>query len=173
MRDSSVWLQLAFGHRNGAVSFCFQQCNLKAESACFFWMAPFCPNSPLGFYPLQLSSAAGTGDSWMEGALSSIGQQYPGKACGMPVFSEEAAHLLLAAADYLMVPSRFEPCGLVAQYALRYGAVPIVTATGGLRDIVSPEVCPAPSPLVAIFKLDLFCMPCLVQGLVLPAVAAC
>lgn len=87
----------------------------------------------------------------MEGVLGSIGKHYPGQACGMPTFSEESAHLLLAAADYLLVPSRFEPCGLVALYALRYGAVPIVSATGGLRDIVTPEARPAaalpPSPL--------------------------
>lgn len=84
----------------------------------------------------------------MEGVLGSIGQHYPGQACGMPVFSGEAAHLLLAAADYLLVPSRFEPCGLVALYALRYGAVPVSAATGGLRDIVTPEACPAtPLPL--------------------------
>ena len=52
---------------------------------------------------------------------------------------ESIAHQLLAAADYVLVPSRFEPCGLVAQAALRYGAVPIVTAVGGLRDLVTPE----------------------------------
>ena len=58
---------------------------------------------------------------------------------------ESFAHQLLAAADYVLVPSRFEPCGLVAQAALRYGAVPIVTAVGGLRDLVTPEV---PSPAI-------------------------
>ena len=98
----------------------------------------------MSFWQLQFSSAAATGDSWMEVVFGSIGQQYPGKACGMPLFNEEAAHLLLAAADYLLVPSRFEPCGLVALYALRYGAVPVVTTTGGLRDIVNPQVCLAP-----------------------------
>ena len=54
-------------------------------------------------------------------------------------FQESLAHQLLAAADFVLVPSRFEPCGLVAQAALRYGAVPIVTAVGGLRDLVAPE----------------------------------
>ena len=86
---------------------------------------------------MHFSSAAAKGDSWMEGASASIGKQYPGKACGMPMFNEEAAHLLLAAADYLLVPSRLEPCGLVALYALRYGAVPVVTAAGGLKDIAT------------------------------------
>ena len=95
----------------------------KADEACFF----------------TVSGAAG--DSWMEGVLSMMHTHYPGQACGLPFFSEEAAHLLLAAADYLLVPSRFEPCGLVALYGLRYGAVPIATGTGGLKDIVTTEVC--------------------------------
>jgi glycogen synthase len=46
----------------------------------------------------------------------------------------------MAGADFLLVPSRFEPCGLVALAALRYGAVPLATATGGLADIVTPAV---------------------------------
>ena len=47
----------------------------------------------------------------------------------------------MAASDYVLVPSRFEPCGLVAQAGARYGAVPIVAAVGGLKDLVTPEVC--------------------------------
>ena len=62
---------------------------------------------------------------------------------GIPRFDEGLAHLLMAAADYVVVPSRFEPCGLVAQSAARYGALPIVTAVGGLADFVTPEVGPA------------------------------
>ena len=71
----------------------------------------------------------------MEGVLSDVGSYYPGQACGAALFSEEAAHLL---------PSRWEPCGLVALHGLRYGAVSIVTATGGL-DVVTPEACSAAS----------------------------
>ena len=59
----------------------------------------------------------------------------------------------MAAADYVIIPSRFEPCGLVAQSAARYGAVPIVTAVGGLKDFVTNEVMrfwanssPSPTP---------------------------
>lgn len=48
----------------------------------------------------------------------------------------------MAAADFVIVPSRFEPCGLVAQAGVRYGAVPIVCAVGGLKDLVTPEVRP-------------------------------
>lgn len=59
---------------------------------------------------------------------------------GIAKFDERTAHLLMAAADYVIIPSRFEPCGLVAQSAARYGALPIVTAVGGLKDFVTDEV---------------------------------
>jgi len=59
---------------------------------------------------------------------------------GIAKFDERTAHLVMAAADYVIIPSRFEPCGLVAQSAARYGAVPIVTAVGGLKDFVTDEV---------------------------------
>ena len=61
-------------------------------------------------------------------------------AAGIAKFDERTAHLLMAAADYVIIPSRFEPCGLVAQSAARYGAIPIVTAVGGLKDFVTDEV---------------------------------
>ena len=54
--------------------------------------------------------------------------------------------MLMGACDFMLVPSRFEPCGLVAQAAVRYGAVPIATAVGGLRDLVTPEVRRAATP---------------------------
>eukprot|EP00879_Flechtneria_rotunda_P014013 GHRR01014640.1.p1 GENE.GHRR01014640.1~~GHRR01014640.1.p1 ORF type:complete len:1011 (+),score=575.96 GHRR01014640.1:264-3035(+) len=90
-------------------------------------------------YPAQLV-LLGAGDKWMEAVLSQLAGRYPGWAIGMPGFNEPLAHLLLAAADYLLVPSRYEPCGLVALAGLKYGAVPIATATGGLADIVSAEM---------------------------------
>lgn len=76
----------------------------------------------------------------MESALVGLSQSFRGQAAGITTFSEELAHLIMAGADYLLVPSRFEPCGLVAQCAARYGAVPIVAAVGGLKDLVTPEV---------------------------------
>jgi len=51
-------------------------------------------------------------------------------------FDEEFAHLVQAAADIMLVPSRYEPCGLTQLYALRYGTIPVVRATGGLVDTV-------------------------------------
>lgn len=53
-------------------------------------------------------------------------------------YNEALAHKIIAAADYLLMPSRYEPCGLTQMYALRYGTIPIVRAVGGLRDTVRP-----------------------------------
>ncbi|EIE18024.1 soluble starch synthase [Coccomyxa subellipsoidea C-169] len=55
----------------------------------------------------------------------------------MVMYSEELAHLMYAAADMVLVPSLFEPCGLTQLVAMRYGAVPIVRSTGGLADTVT------------------------------------
>ena len=79
----------------------------------------------------------GTGDAHLENELRYLSRTLPGRAAGSVGFDERFAHRMLAAADILVVPSRFEPCGLVALSALRYGAVPVVASTGGLRDIVS------------------------------------
>ena len=52
------------------------------------------------------------------------------------MYSEPLAHMLYAAADFVIVPSLFEPCGLTQMIAMRYGALPIVRRTGGLADTV-------------------------------------
>ena len=52
------------------------------------------------------------------------------------MYSEELAHMIYAAADYVIVPSMYEPCGLTQLIAMRYGALPIVRRTGGLADTV-------------------------------------
>ena len=69
-------------------------------------------------------------------------------SAGIAKFDERTAHLLMMAADYMIIPSRFEPCGLVAQSAARYGTIPIVTAVGGLKDFVTDEVRPQYSTLL-------------------------
>ena len=73
-------------------------------------------------------------------ALKSGPTEYGFGSAGIAKFDERTAHLLMAAADYVIIPSRFEPCGLVAQSAARYGAIPIVTAVGGLKDFVTDKV---------------------------------
>ena len=72
----------------------------------------------------------------------------PVMSAGIAKFDERTAHLLMMAADYMIIPSRFEPCGLVAQSAARYGTIPIVTAVGGLKDFVTDEVGPQHSTLL-------------------------
>jgi len=78
----------------------------------------------------------GTGKGWLETALRDLDKSYPARAVGLPKFDVRLSHLLLAASDYCVIPSRFEPCGLVAQCAMRYGSIPIATATGGMRDFI-------------------------------------
>src|SRR4030042_2029419 len=53
-------------------------------------------------------------------------------------FNESLAHRIMAGIDLILIPSRYEPCGLTQMYALRYGTVPLVRATGGLNDTVVP-----------------------------------
>lgn len=78
----------------------------------------------------------GSGDSALEGALLSASTRHRGRI-GMTIgYNEPLSHLLQAGADAILVPSRFEPCGLTQLYALRYGCVPVVARTGGLADTV-------------------------------------
>lgn len=78
----------------------------------------------------------GSGDKEIEQSLKKISinfSQHLGLYIG---YNEELAHQVYAAADYLLMPSRVEPCGLNQLYAMRYGTVPVVHATGGLKDTV-------------------------------------
>ncbi|KAK8983895.1 hypothetical protein V6N11_009677 [Hibiscus sabdariffa] len=78
----------------------------------------------------------GTGKKAMEKQLEQLEILYPGKAIGVAKFNVPLAHMIFAGADYLLVPSRFEPCGLIQLQAMRYGTLPIVASTGGLVDTV-------------------------------------
>lgn len=79
----------------------------------------------------------GTGDRKIEGQLEQFAQVYPKRVAAKIEFSEELAHQIEAASDMFLMPSRYEPCGLNQLYSLKYGAVPIVHATGGLYDTVT------------------------------------
>ena len=63
-------------------------------------------------------------------------RQYPGRSGFMFKYDEPLSHLIYAGCDFLLVPSMFEPCGLTQMIAMRYGTVPVVRRTGGLRDTV-------------------------------------
>lgn len=78
----------------------------------------------------------GTGDAALEAAFRAAAAQHPGRIGVLIGYDEPAAHLLQAGIDVLLVPSRFEPCGLTQLCALRYGAIPVVARVGGLADTV-------------------------------------
>jgi starch synthase len=78
----------------------------------------------------------GTGDAWLEDGFRAAAGRHPGRVGCLIAYDEARAHLLQAGCDALLVPSRFEPCGLTQLCALRYGAIPVVARTGGLADSV-------------------------------------
>jgi starch synthase len=80
----------------------------------------------------------GTGDSKYENMFRHFAWKYPGRISANICYSEDLAHKLYAAADAFLMPSRFEPCGLTQLISFRYGTVPIVRETGGLRDTIIP-----------------------------------
>jgi starch synthase len=78
----------------------------------------------------------GSGDGWLEAGFASAAAAHAGRIGCVFGYDEPLAHRLQAGADALLVPSRFEPCGLTQLCALRYGAVPVVARVGGLNDTV-------------------------------------
>jgi starch synthase len=78
----------------------------------------------------------GSGDAHLEAALLAAVARYPGRIAVKIGYDEPLSHLLQGGADAILIPSRFEPCGLTQLYGLAYGCVPIVARTGGLADTV-------------------------------------
>lgn len=78
----------------------------------------------------------GAGDKGIESDLSAASRRHAGRFGIAIGYDETASHLIQAGADAMVVPSRFEPCGLTQLIALRYGCVPVVARTGGLADTV-------------------------------------
>ncbi len=79
----------------------------------------------------------GTGEPALEAAFRMAQQAHAGRVQVHIGYDEARAHRLVAAADVIAVPSRFEPCGLTQMYGLRYGTLPIVRRVGGLADTVT------------------------------------
>jgi starch synthase len=78
----------------------------------------------------------GAGDKSLEEGFAEAARENPG-AVGVKIgYDEDLAHLIQAGADVFLIPSRFEPCGLTQLYALRYGAIPVVSRVGGLCDTI-------------------------------------
>ena len=80
----------------------------------------------------------GTGDPYYESSFRAFEYTYKGSVCSNIMYDEGRAHLIYAGSDALLIPSLFEPCGLTQLIAMRYGTVPIVRETGGLKDTVEP-----------------------------------
>ncbi|MFN0314142.1 MAG: glycogen synthase GlgA [Burkholderiales bacterium] len=85
--------------------------------------------------PAQLA-ILGSGDTGMQDALQDLARAHPGRIAVQIGYDEGLSHQIEAGADLFLMPSRFEPCGLNQMYSQRYGTVPIVNATGGLKDSV-------------------------------------
>lgn len=87
--------------------------------------------------PVQLA-VLGVGDHKYEAAFSAAAARHPGQVAVRLVFDEHLSKRYYAGADILLVPSLFEPCGLTQMIAMRYGTLPLVRETGGLKDSVVP-----------------------------------
>ena len=79
----------------------------------------------------------GSGEAWMEEAFRACAAAYPKRVAVRLGYDEALAHRLFGAGDVVLVPSRFEPCGLTQMYGLAYGALPLVHRVGGLADTVA------------------------------------
>lgn len=78
----------------------------------------------------------GSGDPTLEAAMRSLEARFPGRVAVRIGYDEALSHRMFAGGDAVLVPSRFEPCGLTQMYGLRYGTLPVVAAVGGLADTV-------------------------------------
>src|SRR6056300_1521869 len=80
----------------------------------------------------------GSGSSEEEQAFRDLSSSFPNRIGSFIGFDDGLARKIFAGSDFFIMPSRFEPCGLSQQYALRYGSIPIARNTGGLSDTITP-----------------------------------
>jgi starch synthase len=78
----------------------------------------------------------GTGEKHYEDQLKDLLSRYPDRTRLILTYDNAMAHQIIAGGDFSLVPSMYEPCGLIQLYSLRYGTIPIVRAVGGLNDTV-------------------------------------
>ena len=78
----------------------------------------------------------GSGDAAIESQIHAAATRHKGKVAVVTAYDEPLSHLMQAGGDAILIPSRFEPCGLTQLYGLRYGCVPVVSRTGGLADTI-------------------------------------
>ena len=82
----------------------------------------------------------GNGDPLLENACRKIEAELPQRVCAEIKFDKKLARKMYAGADILLMPSRYEPCGLAQMIAMRYGCIPIAHATGGLKDTITDNL---------------------------------
>lgn len=80
----------------------------------------------------------GNGDGYYEDTFQNYASRYPSKISTNIIFDEELAQQIYAASDMFLMPSLFEPCGIGQLIALKYGSIPIIRETGGLKDTIIP-----------------------------------
>jgi starch synthase len=80
----------------------------------------------------------GTGDPKLERATQKLAADFPDRVRAITRFDSQLSHQLYAGADMLLMPSRYEPCGLAQMIGMRYGCIPVARNTGGLRDTITP-----------------------------------
>ena len=78
----------------------------------------------------------GTGSLIIQENVLKLAQKHPSWVRAEPIYSEELAHRLYAGSDFIIIPSRYEPCGLIQMIAMKYGTLPIASDTGGLKDSI-------------------------------------
>jgi starch synthase len=78
----------------------------------------------------------GSGDESIQQAIQETAANHPGRVSLFIGFNDPLAHRIMAGVDIFLIPSRYEPCGLTQMYALKYGTIPVVRATGGLNDTI-------------------------------------
>ena len=112
----------------------------------------------------------GSGDAELQNAFAMASQQHPDQVAVTIGYDEALAHRIYAGSDVILVPSRFEPCGLTQLYALRYGALPLVARTGGLADTVIDA---NPAALLAGVATGFLCNPGSADALRAAVIRAC
>lgn len=103
----------------------------------------------------------GSGDSGMEAAFLGLAQAHPSAVSVRIGYDEAYAHRLIAGSDVILVPSRFEPCGLTQLYGLKYGSLPLVRRVGGLADTVVDTTLETLDENATGFAFDAFDAPAL------------
>ena len=90
-----------------------------------------------GLFPLGVQLVVlGTGEADIQGALEAAARRFPSFFGLKIAFDDRLARKIYAGSDLFLIPSRYEPCGLTQMYSLKYGAIPVVRATGGLDDSI-------------------------------------